>query len=157
MGLFDKKNSSSAINTKIENLLREALPDVNFVDEGPGSWGARNESVLVRIIVNTEDFPEKPYVDVIAFVLLNVKDDINIYKYLLTEKSYIFNKWEIEPGEENGTINIFLTSRVLIDDIDASELNFAIMSTAIIADGIDEEIQKKFGGKRCLEYFGWDE
>lgn len=157
MGLFDKKNSSNAINTKIENLLREALPDVNFVDEGPGSWGARNESVLVRIVVNTEDFPEKPYVDVIAFVLLNVKDDINIYKYLLTEKSYIFNKWEIEPGEENGTINIFLTSRVLIDDIDASELNFAIMSTAIIADGIDEEIQKKFGGKRCLEYFGWDE
>jgi hypothetical protein len=86
-----------------------------------------------------------------------VKDDIKIYKYLMTEKSYIFNKWEIEPGEENGTINLFLTARVLIDDLDASELGFAIMSTAVIADDIDEEIQKMFGGKRCLEFFGWQE
>jgi hypothetical protein len=133
------------------------LPDVDFVDEGPGAWGARNESVLVKVIVNTEDFPEKPYVDVIAFVLINVKDDIKLYKYLMTEKSYNFNKWEVETGEDNGTVNVYLTARVLIDDLDASELNFAIMSTAVIADGIDEEIQKEFGGKRCLEYFGWEE
>jgi hypothetical protein len=157
MGLFDKKNSSNALHTKVASLLREALPDVDFVDEGPGAWGARNESVLVKVVVNTEDFPEKPFVDVIAFVLINVKDDIKLYKYLMTEKSYIFNKWEVEPGEDNGTVNVYLTARVLIDDLDASELNFAIMSTAVIADGIDEEIQKEFGGKRCLEYFGWEE
>ncbi len=156
MGLFDKKNGSSALNTKVANLLREALPDIDFVEEGPGRWGARNESVLIHVTVNTEDFPDKPFVDVIAYVLLSVKDDINIYKYLMTEKSYIFNKWEIEPGEENGTINLYLIARVLIDDIDASELGFAIMSTAVIADDIDEEIQKKFGGKRCLDYFGWE-
>ena len=157
MGLFDKKNSSSAINTKVENLLREALPDHGFVPEGPGNWGTRNESVLVRVVVNTEDFPDKPYVDVIAFVLLGVKDDINIYKYLMTDMSYIFNKWEIEPGEEKGTINLYLVARVLIDDMDASELSFAIVSTAVIADSIDEEIQKTYGGKRCLEFFGWEE
>jgi hypothetical protein len=157
MGLFDKKNSSNAINTKVENLLREALPDVEFVPEGPGNWGTRNESVLVRVVVNTEDFPDKPFVDVIAFVLLGVKDDINIYKYLMTDKSYIFNKWEIEQGEEKGTINLYLVARVLIDDMDASELSFAIVSTAVIADSIDEEIQKTYGGKRCLEFFGWEE
>jgi hypothetical protein len=157
MGLFDKKNSSNALHTKVASLLREALPDVDFVDEGPGAWGARNESVLVKVVVNTEDFPEKPFVDVIAFVLINVKDDIKLYKYLMTEKSYIFNKWEVEPGEDNGTVNVYLTARVLIDDLDASELNFAIMSTAVIADGIDEEVQKLFGGQRCLEYFGWEE
>ncbi len=156
MGLFDKKNGSNALNTKVANLLREALPDVDFVDEGPGNWGARNESVLVRVVVNTEDFPDRPFVDVIAFVLLGVKDDLNLYKYLMTEKSYIFNKWEVEAGEENGTINLFLTARVLIDDLDASELGFAIMSTAVIADDIDEEIQKKFGGKRCLDFFDWE-
>jgi hypothetical protein len=157
MGLFDKKNGSNAINTKVENLLREAMPDVEFVNEGPGSWGTRNESVLVRILVNTEDFPDKPFVDVVAFVLLDVKDDLKLYKYLMTDKSYIFNKWEVEAGQENGTVNLYLTARVLIDDMDASELAFAIMSTAVIADDIDEEIQKVFGGKRCLEHFGWEE
>lgn len=157
MGLFDKKNSSNALNTKVKNLLAEALPDVDFVEEGPGNWGARNESVLVKVVVDTESYPDQPYVDVIAFVLLDVKDDLKIYKYLMTEKSFIFNKWEVEPGQENGTINIYLTARVIIEDLDASELSFAIMSTAVIADGLDEEIQQAFGGKRCLEYFGWDE
>ena len=157
MGLFDKKSSSNALQSKVEKLLAEALPDVSFVNEGPGAWGARNESVLVKIVVDTESFPDNPYVDVIAFVLLNVKDDIKIYKYLMTEKSYIFNKWEVEPGEDNGTVNLYLVARVLIEDLDASELNFAIMSTAMIADGIDEEIQKEFGGKRCIEIFGWEE
>jgi hypothetical protein len=108
-------------------------------------------------LVNTEDFPDKPFVDVVAFVLLDVKEDLKLYKYLMTDKSYIFNKWEVEAGEENGTVNLYLTARVLIDDMDASELAFAIMSTAIIADDIDEEIQKVFGGKRCLEHFGWQE
>lgn len=155
MGLFDKKNNSSAVNTKVENLLKEALPDVEFIKEGPGDWGARNESVLVRIVANSVDYPDRPFVEVVAFVLLGVKDDINIYKYLMTEKSFIFNKWEVEPGESNGTINLFLTARVLIDDLDASELGFAIMSTAVIADEIDEELQQKFGGKRCIEQFNW--
>jgi hypothetical protein len=41
--------------------------------------------------------------------------------------------------------------------MDASELSFAIVSTAVIADSIDEEIQKIYGGKRCLEFFGWEE
>lgn len=156
MGLFDKKSGSNALNTKVANLLREALPDVNFVEEGPGNWGSRNESVFVRVFVNTVDFPDKPFVDVSAFVLLGVKDDINLYKYLMTEKSFIFNKWEIEQGEESGTINLFLTARVLIEDLNASELAFAIVSTAVLADDMDEEIQSKFGGKRCLDYFGWD-
>jgi len=157
MGLFDKKNSSNALHGKVEQLLAEALPEVSFVNEGPGTWGARNESVLVKVVVDTESFPDHPYVDVIAFVLINVKDDIKIYKYLMTEKSYIFNKWEIEPGEDDGTVNLYLVARVLIEDLDASELNFAVMSTAVIADAIDEEIQKEFGGKRCAEYFGWEE
>ena len=157
MGLFDKQNSSSALNTKVANLLRQALPDVSFTEERPGIWGARNESVLVRVVVDTEAVPEQPFVNVVAAVLLNVKDDIKIYKYLMTEKSFIFNKWEVEEGEDKGSINLFLTARLLIDDLDASELGFAVMSTAVIADDVDEEIQKKFGGKRCLEFFGWEE
>lgn len=157
MGLFDKKNGSNAVNTKIENMLREALPDVDFISDGPGNWGARNESVLVRVVVDTESVPDHPYVDVIAFVLLDVKDDLKIYKYLMTEKSFVFNKWETEPGQKNGTINVYLTARVLIDDLDPSELAFAILSTALIADGVDEEIQKIYGGTRCIEFFGWEE
>ena len=157
MGLFDKSNSSSALNTKVANLLRQALPDVSFIEESPGNWGARNESVLVHVIVDSDSVPEQPVVNVAAMVLLNVKDDIKIYKYLMTEKSFIFNKWEVEDGEKSGTVNLFLTARLLIDDLDASELGFAVMSTAVIANEVDEEIQKKFGGKRCLEFFGWEE
>jgi hypothetical protein len=46
---------------------------------------------------------------------------------------------------------------MLIADLDASELGYAVMSTAIIADNVDEELQKRFGGQRCIEWFEWDE
>ena len=47
--------------------------------------------------------------------------------------------------------------RLLIEDLDASELEAAIMLTANTADGVDEDLQKLFGGKRCLDLFEWEE
>jgi hypothetical protein len=41
--------------------------------------------------------------------------------------------------------------------LDASELEFAIRATAEAADEADENLQKLFGGKRCLDLFEWEE
>jgi hypothetical protein len=45
---------------------------------------------------------------------------------------------------------------MLIADLDPSELESAIMTTALIADKVDEDLQKRFGGQRCIEFFEWD-
>ena len=156
MGLFDKKNSSNAQNTKVKALLAEAMPDVDFVEEAPGLWGTRNESVLVKIFVNTESFPDMPFVNIAAITVIGANDDLALYKHLMTERNPVFNKWEVEESEVKGKVDIYLVARLLLADLDASEIGFAIASTAVIADAQDEELVKQFGGQRCLDYFGWE-
>jgi len=157
MGLFDKKNSNNTHITKVKQILDAALPDINWIEDGPGNWGTRNESVMVRVMVDTESDSESPKVAVVAFTLINARDEDALYRHLMREEVYPMNRWEVEASDEKGKVNVYLVNRMLIADLDASELGYAVMSTAIIADNVDEELQKRFGGQRCIEWFEWDE
>jgi hypothetical protein len=157
MGLFDKKNSTNTHITKVKQILDAALPDINWIEDGPGNWGTRNESVMVRVMVDTETDSESPKVAVVAFTLINARDEDALYRHLMREEVYPMNRWEVEASDEKGKVNVYLVNRMLIADLDASELGYAVMSTAIIADNVDEELQKRFGGQRCIEWFEWDE
>ena len=157
MGLFDKKNSNNTHITKVKQILDAALPDINWIEDGPGNWGTRNESVMVRVMVDTDSDSESPKVAVVAFTLINARDEDALYRHLMREEVYPMNRWEVEASDEKGKVNVYLVNRMLIADLDASELGYAVMSTAIIADNVDEELQKRFGGQRCIEWFEWDE
>jgi len=157
MGLFDKKNSSNTQIAKVKQVLDAALPGMEWVEDGPGNWGNRMGSTMVRVVVDTETLPEFPMVGVVAFVLLEARNDDALFRYLLTDVTYPMNQWEVEPGDKKGTANVYLVRRLIIADLDPSELEFAIRSTALIADELDDELQKRFGGQRCLEMFGWEE
>jgi len=157
MGLFDKKNSTNTHITKVKQILDAALPDINWIEDGPGNWGTRNESVMVRVMVDTETDSESPKVAVVAFTLINARDEDALYRHLMREEVYPMNRWEVEASDEKGKVNVYLVNRMLIADLDPSELGYAVMSTAIIADNVDEELQKRFGGQRCIEWFEWDE
>ena len=157
MGLFDKKNSTNTHITKVKQILDAALPDINWIEDGPGNWGTRNESVMVRVMVDTESDSESPKVAVVAFTLINARDEDALYRHLMREEVYPMNRWEVEASDEKGKVNVYLVNRMLIADLDASELGYAVMSTAIIADNVGEELQKRFGGQRCIEWFEWDE
>ena len=157
MGLFDKKNSTNTHIAKVKQVLDAAMPDLEWIEDGPGNWGNRNESVMVRVMVDTESNADAPNVAVVAFTLINARDDDALYRHLMREESYPFNKWEVEASDEKGKVNIYLVTRMLIADLDPAELQNAIMTTAIIADNVDEDLQKRFGGQRCLDHFGWEE
>ena len=152
MGLFDKKNPASAEIAKVAALLKE-VPDVEWVEDAPGNWGTRNNSVLVKVLVDVSN-PDLPLVNVVAFTLMNFKEDLAIYKYLFTEVIPFIARWEIEE-DEDGTLSLFLVQKLLIEDLDASELTAAVYSGALTADELDEDLQKRFGGKRCQDVFGW--
>ena len=156
MGLFDKKNSSNTQITKVKQVLDAAIPGMDWVEDAPGNWGNRNESVMIRVMVDTETDADYPKVAIVAFTLINARDEDALYRHLMREEVYPMNKWEVEPSDEKGKVNVYLVNRMLIADLDPSELEHAIMSTAIIADRVDEDLQKRFGGQRCVEYFEWD-
>ena len=112
---------------------------------------------MVRVMVDTDSDSESPKVAVVAFTLINARDEDALYRHLMREEVYPMNRWEVEASDEKGKVNVYLVNRMLIADLDASELGYAVMSTAIIADNVDEELQKRFGGQRCIEWFEWDE
>jgi hypothetical protein len=157
MGLFDKKNSSNTHIAKVKQVLEAAIPGMEWLEDGPGNWGNRNGSIMVRVVVDTDTLPEHPMVAVVAFVLLEARNDDALFRHLLTGVTFPMNQWEVEPGDKKGAVNVYLVRRLLIADLDPTELEFAVMSTALIADDLDEDLQKRFGGQRCLEIFGWEE
>jgi hypothetical protein len=97
MGLFDKKNSSNAHITKVKQILDAAIPGMEWVESEPGNWGNRNESVMIRVMVDTENAltAEEARVAVVAFTLINARDEDALYLYLMREQSYPLNKWEV--------------------------------------------------------------
>ena len=157
MGLFDKKNSSNTHITKVKQVLDAATPDGNWIESGPGDWGNRNESVMVRVMVDPGTDADEPWVTVVAFTLLDARDEDALYRHLMREESYPFPKWEVEASDKKGKVNVYLVTRMLVADLDPSELKHAILTIAIIADNVDEDLQKRFGGQRCIEAFGWEE
>ena len=157
MGLFDKKNSVNTHITKVKQVLEAAIPGMEWDEDGPGNWGNRHESVMIRVIVDTETDADQPRVTVVAFTLINARDEDALYRHLMREESYQMNKWEVENAEEKGKVNVYLVSRLLIADLEPAALAFAILSTAVIADDLDEDLQKRFGGERCIDFFGWEE
>ena len=72
MGLFDKKNSSSTHITKVKQVLDAALPGMEWFEDGPGNWGNRNESVMIRVMVDTESSADQASVAVVAFTLMSI-------------------------------------------------------------------------------------
>lgn len=157
MGLFDKKNSSNTHITKVKQLLDATYPDGEWIEHEPGNWGNRNESIMVRVMVDTESDADAPWVTVVAFTLLDARDEDALYRHLMREETYSFPKWEVEASDKKGKVNVYLVNRMLVADLDSSELNNAILSTAIIANNVDEDLQKRFGGQRCIEAYGWEE
>ena len=146
MGLFDKKKSNANLE-KLSNLITEAFPDLEMLKEDDETWVFIEGSAVNRIVYDGEAYEQHPLVRIISLVLADVKDDINIYKHLMTECIPHFGRWEAIKNEETGTISLFLTQVYILKDLGVGELQLAIATAAISADQVDDELKSKFGGK----------
>ena len=146
MGLFDKKKSNANLE-KLSNLITEAFPDLEMLKEDDETWVFIEGSAVNRIVYDGEAYEQHPLVRIISLVLADVKDDINIYKHLMTECIPHFGRWEAIKNEETGTISLFLTQAYILNGLGVGELQLAIATAAISADQFDDELKSKFGGK----------
>jgi hypothetical protein len=146
MGLFDKKKSNANLE-KLSNLITEAFPDVEMLKEDDETWVLVEGSAVTRIVYDGDAYEQHPLVRIISMVLVDVKDDMNIYKHLIMECMPHFGRWEVLKNEDTGTVSLFLTQAYTLDDLGVSELQLAIVTAAISADQFDDELKSKFGGK----------
>lgn len=158
MGLFDKKSNNNASDAKLGDLLKQAFPDVEFFKEDGGPFQAREESVLVSVFINKDFGDGTNVVSVVGLTLFGARDVDALYRHLIMETTgHIQAHWIVEVGEKPGTVNIMSVQNLLLDELDVIELEIAVRGVASTANDNDENLQKLFGGKRCVEEYGWSE
>lgn len=158
VGLFDKKNSNNASDAKLGELLKQAFPDVEFFKDEGGPFVTREESVMVSIFVNKDYGDGTNVVSVVGLTIFGARDEDALYRHLLTNTDgHIQASWVVEVGETPGTVNIMSVQNLLLNSLDAIELEVAVRGVVSTANENDEIIQKLFGGKRCVEQYQWDE
>ena len=159
MGLFDKTNTSSGSSGKINSLIKDNFPDLEYSELKAGYFGARIGSTAITIFVN-DAFGDanNPILTVMGSVIFNARDDDKLYRFLVADCiTSIFGSWGFENGDKKGTVNVYYKQHLILNDIDSTEFMESVAGVAETSDNNDELIQEKFGGNRCIEQFGWEE
>lgn len=93
---------------------------------------------------------KKSGVEVFAYVVIDVEVTDQLMRYLLTYNlSLVLGAFGLARGEgDRGTV--VLTHTILGDSMDRDEIYGSVSAIARVADDMDDQIVKAFGGKTAL-------
>ncbi len=84
-----------------------------------------------------------------APVLIGVKPSNEFFKWVATEgQEYIFGNFRAWKADEDDEYVLIFGIRIAADELDETELRSALWAVAETADASDDELMKRFGGKR---------
>jgi hypothetical protein len=157
VGLFDKKTSNNVAEAKLDSLLKQAFPGLDFFRDN-GTFSFREDSTAISIFINENFGDGSNVVSVVGLTIFGAKDIDGLYRHLMTNtETSIQTHWEVERAEMAGTVNIMAIQNLLLETLDVIELQVAVGGVAQTSNDNDETLQKLFGGKRCIEHFGWSD
>lgn len=138
--------SVKQVQSKVQSILTTELGSVRVAADN--EIKINYESTMVTIAV--EDYGNNETVVVItAIVTSETKETPALYKFLNdTNVNLRFGSLQYLPG--NPSIMI-LQYTILGDFLDPDELLNAVRAVVLIADKLDDEIVKVFGGKRFID------
>lgn len=130
----------------LQVTLRQDTFGLRFADS--------STAVLIRVQEWGKDADGDPRTVVVisSLILQGVKPSTELFEWVARNGgSRLFGHIEVYDDEEPGTVYLVMSHTLLGDYLDEKELETAIMSVLIAADGWDEELQQKFGGKRQID------
>ena len=138
--------SVKQVQSKVQSILTTELGSVRVAADG--EIKINYESTLVTIAV--EDYGNNETIVVItAIVTSETKETPALYKYLNdTNAGLRFGSLQYLSGNPSVMI---LQYTLLGDFIDPEELLNAVRAVVLVADKLDDEIVKEFGGKRFID------
>jgi hypothetical protein len=87
-----------------------------------------------------------------APTIYDVKPSNELYKWVATEGGdFFYGHCKVSPFGESGNVQVIFEITIPGDTIDPGELKQALLAVAMTADDLDDDLQKKFGGKRVDE------
>lgn len=135
------------VKAKVQAILTEKAP-VSIDRDGDFSVPTGSTRVFVRVMAHPNG--EATLVSIFAPVLTDVPLTPDLYEYVaLNADSLVFGHLALHARDEKGFL---LVSYMLLGDyLDGDELLYGAFSVAGAADGLDDDLQKRFGGKRFAD------
>lgn len=139
---------------RVTSILTDAL-DLR-IELGKGGviiirFGDASTAVFINIDEFGKEDKKSTAVSVSAPILRGVPASPELFKWIaIVGTGYRFGTVEAFE-EEGGTIFLRYKYSVLGDFLDEEELKLAVFAVMSTADDLDDELQKKFGGKRMVD------
>jgi hypothetical protein len=147
------------VKDKVSRFAREVFNVVQIDDDGDLVIPYESTKIFIRVFERevsaemeefwSENQLSRTAVYVWAPTIFDVKPSNDLYKWVATEGAdFFYGHCKVGSFGENGNVQVIFEITLAGDTIDPGELTQALLAVAMTADDLDDELQKKFGGKR---------
>ncbi len=149
------------VKDKVQRYAKQFFNVINIDDDGDLRITFESTHVVLSVIeLDTSDPEMVEYrkdqdisatvVNIFALVLFEANVSNELYKWIATEgQDFDYGAFRVFIDSENPKkCNVQYQYRLAGDHLDPGELKGALAAVAFTADNEDDELQKKFGGKK---------
>jgi len=155
----NKMSNLLVVRDKVTRFAKEVFNVVMIDDDGDLVIPYESTKIFIRTLDRevdpemeqfwTENQLSRTAVYVWAPTIFDVKPSNELYKWVATEGAdFFYGHCKISPFGDNGNVQVIFEVTIAGDSIDPGELKQALLAVALTADDLDDELKKKFGGKR---------
>ena len=138
----------AATRAKVQQYLTQNFSDVNI--DSDGNYSLRSGSTRIFVKVRTHEDGVWTWVTLQIPVLFKVDETPSVFEYVaLHSDDYIFG--HLSAGRTDDGLMIMYSHSLLGDYLDEEELARAVGGMLYVADNLDDELEKQFGGHRFHE------
>jgi hypothetical protein len=139
----------SQVQKKVQSILSSELGSVNV--DADGNLKLTYESTA--LLITTFEFgvkSDQTVIEITGFVSIDTPASPKLYKYL-NDQNAALHFGALHHGQGTDSSMILLKYSILGDYLDPEELLNAVRAVILMADLLDEEITKEFGGTRFID------
>lgn len=149
------------VKDKVQRYAKQFFNVINIDDDGDLRIFYESTHVVLQVLELDSSNPDivefrkdndisVTVVNIFALVLFEADVSSELFKWIATEgQDYDFGAFRVFIDSENPKkCNVQYQYRIAGDNLDPGELKGALAAVAFTADNEDDELQKKFGGKK---------
>ncbi len=138
----------AAARAKVQQYLTQNFNNVNV--DAEGNFSLRNGSARVFVKTQTKDEIDWTAITLEIPLLFRVKESPEVFEHVaLHADDYLFGHLSASKDDEG--LMLMFSHSLLGDYLDEAELCRAVAGMLGVADDLDDELQKQFGGDRFHE------
>ena len=144
--------TAEQVRNKVLRMMAKAFKITTNEDETIFLWHESAACTVNVIDWDKEKEGRNTLVQVTAPILWNVTRTPAVYEWVATEgQKYYIGHIACNLSNTAGETNIEFEHHLLGDNLDEPELTTPVIQMLVEANKLDEELQKKFGGKRTAD------